>query len=94
MRSRTGCKRCSSTGCSLLLLISITRVWSGADDLTSAGTVGASLRLAVPIAMAGLGGIYAERSGVVNIALEGMLVLGTWFGAASRSASSSACSGR
>ena len=74
-------QRTVATGCSLLLLISITRVWSGADDLTSAGTVGASLRLAVPIAMAGLGGIYAERSGVVNIALEGMLVLGTWFGA-------------
>ncbi len=65
----------------ITVLMSLTRVISGADDLTSAGTIGASLRLAVPIAMAGLGGIYAERVGVVNIALEGMLVLGTWFGA-------------
>jgi simple sugar transport system permease protein len=65
----------------ILTLMSLTRVISGANDLTSAGTVGASLRLAVPIAMAGLGGIFAERVGVVNIALEGMMVLGTWFGA-------------
>ena len=64
----------------ILLLLSFIRVITGADDLTSAGTIAAAIGLSVPIAMAGLGGLWSERSGVVNIGLEGMLVLGT-FGA-------------
>ncbi len=65
----------------LLVLLSAVRAYTGADDVTSSGTVRAALQTAVPIAMAGLGGLWAERAGVVNIGLEGMLVLGTWFGA-------------
>jgi simple sugar transport system permease protein len=61
-----------------LVLFSLVRVISGANDLTSSGTIGAALSLAVPIGMAGLGGLWAERAGVVNIGLEGMMILGTW----------------
>ena len=63
-----------------LVALSAVRTFSGAGDLTSGGTIGAALSLAVPIGMAGLGGLWAERAGVVNIGLEGMMILGT-FGA-------------
>lgn len=61
-----------------LAVFSLVRILTGAEDLTSGGTVGAALTAAVPIAMAGLGGLWSERAGVVNIGLEGMMVLGTW----------------
>lgn len=65
----------------LLVLVSLARLISGADGITSTGQMSTALRLAVPIGLAGLGGLWAERAGVVNIGLEGMMILGTWFGA-------------
>jgi len=69
------------TAVTLVALMSATRIWTGFDNLTSSGTTGAALRLTVPILLAGLAGLWAERVGVLNIGIEGMMIFGTWFGA-------------
>ena len=51
-------------------------------EILNISLISSTIRLSTPLILAALGGLYAERAGVINIALEGLMLAGAFTAAA------------
>ena len=80
MRKREG-SFAPYTGGIIFASIFVILIWAGADNnVDMVDMLARMIRLAVPIALGALAGILCERSGVINIAIEGLMLTGACVG--------------
>lgn len=66
--------------CSVLFIPTVLIAAAAGNSTNITTIVAESLRLATPIAIGAMAGIWCERAGVVNIAIEGMMLFAACFG--------------
>lgn len=92
-RSRIGALPAGTVGASLVLGL---LVWYGGDAtgrVTLTATLAGGIVFAVPIVYGSLAGVVSERVGVVNIAIEGQILMGAFAGVLVASATGSVWAG-
>ena len=56
--------------------------------------VAATLRVATPLVLCAMGGLFSEKSGIVDVGLEGKMLMAAFFAAATSAVTGSAWLGR
>ena len=79
--------------CGLLFIFGFLIWQASGKTLNLAGMLSSAVLLAVPITLAAFSGILAERSGTINIAIEGMMLMACMFAALIGSLTKSAAIG-
>ena len=67
--------------CGLFLIFGFITWQAGGSSVNLAGMLTSAVLLAVPITLGAFSGIMSERAGVINIAIEGMMLMGAMVGA-------------
>ena len=55
-------------------------MWETITYFINAAVLAATIRMATPLIFTAMGGIFSERSGIINIGLEGMMLTGAFMG--------------
>ncbi|HET6833641.1 MAG TPA: ABC transporter permease [Acidimicrobiales bacterium] len=74
-------------GIALALFVVALLAWAArGDDISIIGLLDGALRRSIPLAFGALAGLLCERSGIINIGIEGMLLTGAFVAAITASA--------